>query len=317
MRRIKTFSVFEDVDYNRVTNFLNKIKDAPITKGDSSAASDLRSTLIDYYKNRTNWTKKQSTYSPNSNTNSTPSATSVITPRKNVDTPTVGTVKIRRVGSGTKDQNAKLVVDALNKYGIVNPLTQKAILSVIGKESNFIPKDEISYKNTSNERIRKIFGSKVSGLSDNELTKLKKDEDAFWDKVYGGRYGNTRPGDGSKYRGRGFNQLTFKGNYEKYNKLLQANGTNVNIVANPEKVNDPQIAAEVNALYFVNGLSSKHSKRKFGNNDPNDFTEFDKALGAAVNANAGWGKNIGSSRAYRNALAYSSKFDIEDLSNLA
>lgn len=314
MRRIKTFRMFEDVDPNRITNFLNSIKDAPVPRTDTSTAS-LRSTLIDYYKNRTNWTKKQSTYSPNGSMDVTPPTNSVTTPNSSSNLVS-GAVKIGRIG-GNKEQNAKLVIDALYKYGIVNPLTQKAILSVIGKESNFIPKDEIPYRNTSNERIRKIFGSRVSGLSDSELTALKKDDVAFWDKVYGGRYGNDRPGDGARYLGRGFNGLTFKGNYEKYDKLLRDNGTNVNIVANPEMVNDPKIAAEINALYFVNGLSSKHSKRKFGNDDPNDFTDFDKALGAAVNANAGWGNNIAGSRAYRNALAYSSKFDIEDLSRLA
>jgi len=146
---------------------------------------------------------------------------------------------------------------------------------------------------------------------------LKRNEDAFWDRVYGGRYGNDKPGDGSKYRGRGFNQLTFKGSYEKYNKLLKKNGVNVDIVRNPEMVNDPKVAADVNALYFLDRLSSKHSKRKFGNNDPNDFSKFEDALGAAVNANAGWGKETRGSRHYRNALAYAGGIDIEDLSSVA
>ena len=146
--------------------------------------------------------------------------------------PVVGRVNIKNLRGGKKE-NAKLVLDSLNKFGIVNPLTQKAILSVIGKESNYIPKNERSYKNTSNERIRRIFGSRVSDLSDRELTKLKKDEDSFWDRVYGGRYGNIKPGDVSKYRGRGFNKLTFKGNYEKYNILLWECGVNFDIVRNP------------------------------------------------------------------------------------
>ena len=230
--------------------------------------------------------------------------------------PVVGRVNIRNLRQGKKE-NAKLILDSLNKFGIVNPLIQKAILSVIGKESNYIPKNERSYKNTSNERIRKIFGRRVSDLSDSELTRLKRDEDSFWDRVYGGRYGNDKPGDGSKYRGRGFNQLTFKGSYEKYNKLLNKNGVNVDIVRNPEMVNDPKIAADVNALYFLDRLSSKHSKRKFGNNDPNDFSKFEDALGAAVNANAGWGKETRGSRHYRNALAYAGGIDIEDLSSVA
>jgi predicted chitinase len=239
-----------------------------------------------------------------------------LTAIQNEISPVKGNVQIDGL-SGTQKKNAEVVVAALNKYGIVNPLTQKAILSVIGKESGFVPQDEISYANTSNDRIRMIFGKRVSGLSDSELTSLKRDENAFWDKVYGGRYGNDKKGDGSKYRGRGFNGLTFKSNYKKYNRLLQENGVRVDIVSNPDRLNDIDVAAEVNALYFLNGLTNKASKRKFGNDDPNDFTSFDKALGAAVNANAGWGKDVIGSRDYRAAQTYASKFDIGDIESMA
>lgn len=230
--------------------------------------------------------------------------------------PVQGNVKIDGL-SGIQKKNAEDIVAALNKYGIINPLSQKAILSVIGKESGFVPKDEISYANTDNERIRMIFGKRVSDLSDTELTNLKKNDDSFWDRVYGGRYGNDKKGDGSKYRGRGFNGLTFKSNYKKYNRLLQENGVKVDIVSNPDRLNDTDIAAEVNALYFLNGLTNKASKKKFGNDDPNDFNSFDKALGAAVNANAGWGKDVLGSRDYRAAQTYASKFDIEDIGSMA
>ncbi len=239
-----------------------------------------------------------------------------LTAIQNEISPVKGNVQIDGL-SGTQKKNAEVVVAALNKYGIVNPLTQKAILSVIGKESGFVPQDEISYANTSNDRIRMIFGKRVSDLSDSELTSLKRDENAFWDKVYGGRYGNDKKGDGSKYRGRGFNGLTFKSNYKKYNRLLQENGVRVDIVSNPDRLNDIDVAAEVNALYFLNGLTNKASKRKFGNDDPNDFTSFDKALGAAVNANAGWGKDVIGSRDYRAAQTYASKFDIGDIESMA
>jgi len=209
-------------------------------------------------------------------------------------------------------ENIEIVVSALNKYGIINPLIQKGILSVIGKESNFVPKDENPYNKTSNERIREIFGSRVSNYTESELTDLKKDVDRFWDVVYGGRYGNDSPGDGAKYRGRGFNQLTFKDSYKKYNDLLRKNGTNVDIVNNPSMVNDPKIAAEIAALFFLNRLNSKHSKRKYGNDDPNDFIDFDTALKAATNANSVWGKNIEGSKALRNAKEYASNFDISN-----
>jgi len=320
VKEIKKFELFEDSTNAEIKNFLGDVFRETRRK---KPTEELATTLIDYLNRRDGVETGLNQQQDNSLADLVTRRVSNRQNREdltdlNIQTklsPVVGKVQTRGL-TGDKQKNAELIVEALKKYGIVNPLTQKAILSVIGKESNFIPKDEISYKNTSNERIRKIFGSRVKNLSDNELSRIKK-TDEFWDVVYGGRYGNDRPGDGAKYRGRGFNQLTFKSNYEKYNNLLKQHGTNVDIVRNPEMVNNPEIAAEINALYFLNGLSSRHSKRKFGNDDPNDFTDFEDALGAAVNANAGWGKDIRGSRALRNALAYSSRFEIGDYSNLA
>jgi hypothetical protein len=131
------------------------------------------------------------------------------------------------------------------------------------------------------------------------------------------KYGNTSKGDGSKYLGRGFNGITFKSNYKKYMDLLNKNGTVADLVNNPKLLYDPEIAAEVNALYFADGLSSKLSKKKYGNDDPNDFKDFKTALKAATNANAGWGRDIEGSEDLRRAEAYSAKFDVTDISKMA
>ena len=314
MKNLKHFSIFESSSTN-VSDFIDYIEKKKSELSSKGLSKKPNEIILDLLLKGVK-TGTQAGEIDDLSTSGSLSPEAEILRLQTSVSPVVGRVNIRNLRQGKKE-NAKLILDSLNKFGIVNPLIQKAILSVIGKESNYIPKNERSYKNTSNERIRKIFGSRVSDLSDSELTRLKRDEDAFWDRVYGGRYGNSKPGDGSKYRGRGFNQLTFKGNYEKYNRLLKKNGVNVDIVRSPEMVNDPKIAADVNALYFLDRLSSKHSKRKFGNNDPNDFSKFEDALGAAVNANAGWGKETRGSRHYRNALAYAGGIDIEDLSSVA
>jgi predicted chitinase len=199
---------------------------------------------------------------------------------------------------GNVDKMIEIVVKYLNKHGITNPYVQKAILSVIGKESGFIATREASYKNTSPSRIREIFGSRFSGLSDDEINDLKRDEKSFWERVYGGEFGrrqlgNTQPGDGAKYIGRGFNGLTGRSNYQTYTKMLRKAGTNVDLVANPEILEkNPEISAEVNALYFLSALSNPLIKRKYGNSDPNDFNDFGTALKAVANANAGPGTDI-------------------------
>jgi hypothetical protein len=99
--------------------------------------------------------------------------------------------------------------------------------------------------------------------------------------------------------------------------MLRKRGTNVDLIANPEILEkDPNISAEVNALYFINGLSNSIIKRKYGNSDPNDFNDFETALKAVVNTNAGPGNDINSgisNKLYNVAVAagnsYSSKFD--------
>jgi putative chitinase len=58
--------------------------------------------------------------------------------------------------------------------------------------------------------------------------------------------GNTKPGDGYKYRGRGYIHLTGKDNYAKAEK-----GTGHPLVANPDLAANPQVAADV-AVWFWN-----------------------------------------------------------------
>lgn len=199
---------------------------------------------------------------------------------------------------GDVDKMISIVVKYLNKHGITNPIVQKAILATIGKESGFTATKEASYKTTSPARIRGVFGSRFSGLSDEEINKIKQNDAEFWERSYGGEWGkknlgNTQPGDGAKYIGRGFNGITGRKNYQTYSDLLKKAGTNVDLISNPEILEkNPEISAEVNALYFLRGLSDPIIKRKYGNSGANDFKDFETALKAVVNTNAGSGNDI-------------------------
>ena len=59
--------------------------------------------------------------------------------------------------------------------------------------------------------------------------------------------GNGAKGDGDKYKGRGFIQLTGKANYTQYSKSLKLRNKLVN---NPELANDPKIAARILARFL-------------------------------------------------------------------
>lgn len=193
---------------------------------------------------------------------------------------------------GKNSENVNTMIRYLNEYGITNPYAQIGILATCGKESGFEPQDEIGYGNTSNSRIREIFGNRVPD-DDAELNELKSDDEAFFNQVYGGMFGNG-PDEGYLYRGRGFNGLTFKGNYQTYGAMVGEN-----LVGNPERVNDIDVAAKVAIKFFTKGKSAQQM--------PN-FNSVDTAVSYFVNLNAG-----GSGRAadHSRAREWASKFVIE------
>lgn len=185
--------------------------------------------------------------------------------------------------TGEKARNIDLLVNEIKKQGVTNKYAIIGMLATIGKESGFIPKNEIPYTNTSNDRIRKIFGSRVKDFTDDELTALKKNATKFWDRVYGSddptgrsqQYGNSEPGDGSKYLGRGFNGITFKGNYKKYGDMV-----GMDLVSNPEALNDVKVAAQAAVKFLLTVLKNMRI-------DPNSFTNKTDAIKSFVQANHG------------------------------
>ena len=64
--------------------------------------------------------------------------------------------------------------------------------------------------------------------------------------------GNTEPGDGWKYRGRGFIQITGKNNYARYGKMI-----GVDLISNPDQANDPAVAAKLASAFVMTGLKGK------------------------------------------------------------
>ncbi len=190
----------------------------------------------------------------------------------------------------TLDVNQKkaieLMVKSMVKRGITNKYMHAGIMAIVSKQSNFRPKSEGGYGGTSNERIRKIFGRRVSDLNEAQLDELKKDNEAFFNKVYGGRYGNG-PNEGYKYRGRGLNQITFKGNYQ-----AMAQYTDADIVGNPDLLNTLEVAVDVCVGYFLRNFNKSGAKLdEYNMTDMNDAKSLKDATGAAYHANAGWGKS--------------------------
>jgi predicted chitinase len=66
-------------------------------------------------------------------------------------------------------------------------------------------------------------------------------------EAYNGRQdlGNTQPGDGPRYRGRGYIQLTGRANYRYFGQKI-----GVDLEGNPELANRPDIAARIVVEYW-------------------------------------------------------------------
>ena len=127
------------------------------------------------------------------------------------------------------------------------------------------------------------------------MDSLKKNPEKFFNVVYAKTVGNQGGGDGWKYRGRGFNQLTGKKNYEKYGNMIGRN-----LVGNPDLANDPTVAAEIAVAFFTKG--------KPGNTFPK-FKNKTEAATHFADINSGGG----ASRHRADAIAAVDKFDIKDI----
>jgi len=113
--------------------------------------------------------------------------------------------------------NLPFLVDALDRRGMTDPLVHTGAIATIGVECpTFIP-------------IHELGG------------------DAYFKRLYEGRrdLGNTEPGDGIRYHGRGFIQLTGRANY-----LDMQNRTGRPLVDNPDLALEPELASDIFAIYF-------------------------------------------------------------------
>ena len=183
------------------------------------------------------------------------------------------------------DAQKALLRAAFVEFGVTDPVVRAGVAAINLGESGMRPRTEGGWSGTPNDRIRAVFGSRVADLSDDELDGIKASDEDFFNLVYGGAFGaknlgNTQPGDGFKFRGRGLNQLTGRGNYERYGKLLK----NVDLIGDPDLANDPAIAARISVVYMKDrikpGSNWEAMKRAVGNEVASTEAVKDRAFAA-------------------------------------
>jgi len=76
-------------------------------------------------------------------------------------------------------------------------------------------------------------------------TPFAHNPEALANKVYGGRFGNVRPGDGWFYRGRGTKQTTFHDNYAEVERV-----TGLPVLATPDLLGEADAGTRAGCIYW-------------------------------------------------------------------
>lgn len=128
------------------------------------------------------------------------------------------------VSRSTAGANWPMILAALQRSGGDSLHSQIGAAATIGVETagTFRPIDEAP--STLNDNFRKYEPGTDTGK----------------------RLGNTQVGDGARFKGRGYIQLTGRGNYTAYARKL-----GVDLVNHPELANDPLVASRIFAAYWV------------------------------------------------------------------
>jgi predicted chitinase len=191
----------------------------------------------------------------------------------------------------SQHQNIKLIIDACLDAGI-NLQNQIAyVLATAKGESNFKSVQEnFAYTKSglqstfgktrfSDEWIAKNLTFKKNS-SGKELV-VTDDWDAVANRAYSDRNGNgdEASGDGYKYRGIGFVQLTGKANYEKFGNLIGED-----LLSNPDRVLDSDVAAKVLAYGMVNGTFTSKKLSDYLTLEQEDYTNARQIINGTFKA---------------------------------
>jgi predicted chitinase len=160
---------------------------------------------------------------------------------------------------------------ACAKYGLTSPVAIASLLGIAGGECRWkLVNEGFNY---SASRLLQVFPSvfkgdqakaqQYAGNPNNSLPELLYG----YDTPKGKGLGNTQPGDGGKYIGRGYIQLTGRANYARYGNMIGKD-----LLGNPSLLSDPTIAAEVSVKYMLD-------RCKVSQTDPGYFEAACKSVG--------------------------------------
>ena len=157
---------------------------------------------------------------------------------------------------------------------VVSSRAPEKVLSVLDGADDILQEFGI----TGDDRLKHFF-AQISHESGGFRHMVEKRSDTSAERKYGvgtrvGRIlGNTQRGDGAKYKGRGFIQLTGRDNYTRYGRKI-----GVDLVNNPEQAADPETALKIAAAYWeskgLNRLADQDNIREITRRINGGFNGF-------------------------------------------
>lgn len=161
---------------------------------------------------------------------------------------TVGGLKLDKLKGHIPDSVIQMIPDTAAKFQINTPLRLAHFLAQCGHESGGFraTQENLNYSAKGlNGIFKKYFPTEAAAAP------YARNPQKIANKVYASRMGNGNEasGDGFKFRGRGYIQLTGKDNYTAFGKAI-----NENIVANPDKVASTYALLSAAWFFSKNGL---------------------------------------------------------------
>jgi putative chitinase len=160
----------------------------------------------------------------------------------------VGGLKLENLRGHIPDAVIAQIPDTAAKFEINTPLRLAHFLAQCGHESGGFKATQENL-NYSASGLKGIFSKyfKEAGLAES----YQRNPQKIASRVYGGRMGNgpESTGEGYKFRGRGYIQLTGKDNYTAFGKAI-----NEDMTANPDKVATHYALLSAAWFFSKNGL---------------------------------------------------------------
>jgi len=160
----------------------------------------------------------------------------------------VGGLKLEKLKGHIPDAVIAQIPDTAKRFEINTPLRLAHFLAQCGHESGGFKATQENL-NYSASGLKGIFSKyfKEAGLAES----YQRNPQKIASRVYGGRMGNgpESTGEGYKFRGRGYIQLTGKDNYTAFGKAI-----NEDMTANPDKVATHYALLSAAWFFSKNGL---------------------------------------------------------------